>query len=281
MKYQKNTIKLWKNKFPWKNKTSHKYSRGRVLIFGSQTHMVGATILAAEACLRVGVGSVKIVCDKKNLNIYSKRFPSVLKVIGNTFKEIKKIIWQESINCEVALIGPGAGNNTLTRNTVLEVLKKFKFVILDADALSSFEKSKEKLIKNLHNNTLITPHRGEFFRIFKNQKKIENDLAAIKQASKICKSNILLKGHITLIADHKGSIIANKNSTPELAVIGSGDVLAGIISSLIGSKKMSIKEAAAAGVWIHSYAAKKFGTGLIAEDIIKNIPLALKYLKNA
>ena len=79
MKLIKNTPKIWIKKFPWKKKSSNKYSRGRVLILGGQKNMIGATILAAEACLRVGVGSVKIICSNKTLQIYSIKFPSVLK----------------------------------------------------------------------------------------------------------------------------------------------------------------------------------------------------------
>ena len=80
MKLIKNTPKIWIKKFPWKKKSSNKYSRGRVLILGGQKHMIGATILAAEACLRVGVGSVKIICTKETIKTLSLKFPSVLKV---------------------------------------------------------------------------------------------------------------------------------------------------------------------------------------------------------
>ena len=94
-------------------------------------------------------------------------------------------------------------------------------------------------------------------------------------ASKISDSIIVLKGYNTIIAAPNGDVCINTNSTPELATIGSGDVLSGIISSLVGDSKMKPFQAACAGVWLHSEAAKKFGKGLIAEDIIKNIPLVL------
>ena len=95
---------------------------------------------------------------------------------------------------------------------------------------------------------------------------------------KLCKSNILLKGNTTLIGSNK-KIIKNSHSSSELAVIGSGDVLAGIIASLVGDNKMSMIEAAAAGAWLHGDIAKKYGRGLISEDLIKGIPSALKRLK--
>ena len=86
---------------------------------------------------------------------------------------------------------------------------------------------------------------------------------------------MVLKGFNTIIASPKGEVCINTNSTPELATIGSGDVLSGIISSLVGDKKMKPFDAACAGVWIHSEAANSFGRGLIAEDIIKKLPQAL------
>ena len=87
MKFIKNTPKIWIKKFPWKKKSSNKYSRGRVLILGGQKHMIGATILAAEACLRVGVGSVKIICTKETIRILSLKFPSALKVEINNISK--------------------------------------------------------------------------------------------------------------------------------------------------------------------------------------------------
>ena len=74
-----NSSKFWLNKFPWKKKNDHKYSRGKLVIFGSQPNMIGSTILSSEAALRVGTVSVKIACSKKTLPIYSLKFPSVLK----------------------------------------------------------------------------------------------------------------------------------------------------------------------------------------------------------
>ena len=94
----------------------------------------------------------------------------------------------------------------------------------------------------------------------------------------LCKSNILLKGNTTLIASNK-KIIKNSHSSSELAVIGSGDVLAGIIASLVGENKMTILEAASAGAWLHGDIAKKYGRGMISEDLIKGIPAALNRLR--
>jgi NAD(P)H-hydrate epimerase len=94
------------------------------------------------------------------------------------------------------------------------------------------------------------------------------------------KSNIILKGPNTIILSHDKKIVINYHASPELAVIGSGDVLSGLVVSLIGKKKMSPFLAGCAATWIHGDIAKKYGKGLISEDIIKGIPEALKRLKD-
>ena len=160
-----------------------------------------------------------------------------------------------------------------------EILKHIKYVILDADALNSFKNKTKKFLKYLDKYKLITPHKAEFHRLFPTIKKSLENKEKVFKFLKLCKSNILLKGNITLIGSNK-KIIKNSHSSSELAVIGSGDVLAGIIASLVGDNKMSMIEAAAAGAWLHGDIAKKNGRGLISEDLIKGIPSALKRLKN-
>ena len=97
---------------------------------------------------------------------------------------------------------------------------------------------------------------------------------------KLIKSNIVLKGPSTIIVSFDNKIVINNHSSSELAVIGSGDVLSGIILSLVGEKKMTPFLAGCAATWLHGDIAKHYGIGLIAEDIIKGIPKALKRLKD-
>ena len=278
MKLLKNTPKIWLKKFPWKKKSSNKYSRGRVLILGGQKNMIGATILAAEACLRVGVGSVKIICTKETIPILSHKFPSALKVEINNLSFLKSFLKKERKTTNVALVGPGAGKNSKTMKFTEEILKHIKYVILDADSLNSFQKKTKKLLKNLDRNKLITPHQAEFYRLFPRIKRSLNNKEKVLKFLKLSKSNILLKGNTTVIGS-SGKIIVNKHTSSELAVIGSGDVLAGIIASLVGDKKMSISEAASAATWLHGDIAKRYGKGLISEDLVKGIPDALRRLK--
>ena len=274
-----NSLSLWLNKFPWKKKKDHKYSRGKLNIFGSQLNMTGSTILSSEAALRVGIGSVKIICSKKTLPIYSSKFPSVLKKEINDLISLKKLIVKEKNS--IFLIGPGAGVNQLTKKRTKLILKNSKYAIIDADALTCFKNNPKELYNLLDKNKIITPHIKEFHTIFPMINKKITNYEKIVKASKICKCNIVLKGANTLISSSTENIVLNKHTSSELAVIGSGDVLSGIIASLVGKNKLTPFLACCAAVWIHGDIAKKFGPGLIAEDIVKNIPNVLRKLKTS
>ena len=274
-----NSLSLWLNKFPWKKKKDHKYSRGKLNIFGSQLNMTGSTILSSEAALRVGIGSVKIICSKKTLPIYSSKFPSVLKEEINDSISLKKLIAKEKNS--IFLIEPGAGVNQLTKKRTKLILKNSKYAIIDADALTCFKNNPKELYNLLDKNKIITPHIKEFHTIFPMINKKISNYEKIVKASKICKCNIVLKGTNTLISSPTENIVLNKHTSSELAVIGSGDVLSGMIASLVGKNKLTPFLACCAAVWIHGDIAKKFGPGLIAEDIVKNIPNVLRKLKTS
>ena len=272
-----NSPNLWLNNFPWKRKNDHKYSRGKLVVVGGQSNMTGATILASEAALRVGIGSVKIICSKKTLPIYSLKFPSSLKEVIINLKSFKKLIIKEKNS--VFLIGPGAGSNQQTKKKTKLILKNNKYAIIDADALTCFKAKPKELYRLLDKNKIITPHIKEFHTIFPSINKKISNYEKIVKASKLSKCTIVLKGTNTLICSHLGKVVINKHASSELAVIGSGDVLCGIISSLVGKNKLNPFLSSCSGVWIHGDIAKKFGPGLIAEDIIKNIPKTLRKLK--
>ena len=132
----------------------------------------------------------------------------------------------------------------------------------------------------LDKNKIITPHLGEFHKIFPKIRKNINNIDKALDAIKLIKSNIILKGASTIIVSFDKKIVINDHSSPELAVIGSGDVLSGMVVSLVGKKKMNPFLAGCAATWLHGDIAKNYGRGLIAEDIVKGIPAALKRLKH-
>jgi len=277
-KVSKNSPDLWIKNFPWKSNLGHKYSRGRVVVYGGKKEFIGATILSSLAALRTGTGSVKIICSERSIQTYSLKFPSVLKAEINSIHELKKFLKKEKITA--ILIGPGAGSNKKIKEITKLILKKVKYVVLDADALTCFKNDLKSLYLLLDKNKIITPHMAEFHKIFPKIKKSNSNIEKIKEARKLVKSNIVLKGPKTIILSYDKKIVINYHSSPELAVIGSGDVLSGLIVSLIGKEKMSPFLAGCAATWLHGDIAKKYGKGLISEDIIKGIPSALKRLKN-
>ena len=277
-KITKNSPGLWIEKFPWKKLSGHKYSRGRVVVYGGKKEFVGATILSSLAALKTGTGSVKIVCTKSTIHTYSVKFPSVLKEEINNIDELKKFLDKEKITS--ILIVPGAGLNKKIKEITKLILKKVKYVVLYADALTCFKNDLKLFYSLLDKNKIITPHIAEFHKIFPKIKKNITNIEKIKEARKLIKSNIILKGPNTAILSYDKKIVVNYHSSPELAVIGSGDVLSGLIVSLIGKEKMSPFLAGCAATWLHGDIAKKYGKGLISEDIIKGIPSALKRLKD-
>ena len=277
-RYYENSPDLWIKHFPWKKQFSHKYSRGRVVVYGGQKEFTGATILSAQAALRSGTGSAKIVCSKDTLQIYSVKFPSVLKTEINNIHQLDGFLEKEKITS--FLIGPGAGSSRKIKEITKLILKKVKYVVLDADALTCFEDDLKTLYSLLDKNKIITPHAGEFHKIFPNIKKNHNNIDKALNAAKLTKSNIILKGPSTIIISHNKKIVINSHTSSELAVIGSGDVLSGLVVSLMGQKKMNPFLAGCAATWLHGDIAKYYGKGLIAEDLVKGIPGALKRLKN-
>jgi len=268
---------LWVRFFRWKKFSGHKYSRGRVVIYGGKKEFIGATILSSLSALKTGTGSLKIICTKRTIQTYTVKFPSALKVEINNIKELKKFLKKEKITS--ILVGPGAGSNKKIREITKLILKKVKYVVLDADALTCFKNDLKSLYLLLDRNKIITPHMAEFHKIFPKIKKNISSIEKIKESRKYTKTNIILKGPNTIILSYDKKIAINYHSTPELAVIGSGDVLSGFIVSLIGEKKMNPFLAGCAATWLHGDIAKNYGKGLISEDIIEGIPAALKRLK--
>jgi hydroxyethylthiazole kinase-like uncharacterized protein yjeF len=276
-KIKENNPNLWINKrFPWKKYNSHKYSRGRVYIYGSLKNYIGASLLSSSAAIRCGAGSVTIVANKDTIDKYNQKFFSLLKIEINSNEELKKLLMHSPITS--FLIGPGAGVNKETIENTKLISQFVSNTVIDADAITSFAKNPKELFSILDKNKIITPHEGEFNRIFPDLKNIKNKIEKSTKAAKKANCILVFKGPDTIIASPDGKVCVNTISTEELAVIGSGDVLSGIITSLVGKNKMSAFDGACAGVWLHSYAARMIKKGLIAEDIIKNLPKALEWL---
>jgi NAD(P)H-hydrate epimerase len=175
------------------------------------------------------------------------------------------------------LIGPGASVGEETRTRVLAMLKSGKPTVLDAGALSSFKEDPQMLFSAIDGVCVLTPHQGEFSRVFPNIDLSSDKLSRARNAAKISGAIVVLKGNDTVIAAPDGRTIINTNAPATLATAGTGDVLAGIILGLL-TQGMEPFLATAAAVWLHIEAAANFGTGLLAEDLPDQLPAVLQQL---
>ena len=172
------------------------------------------------------------------------------------------------------LIGPGAGVSAQTRERACAMLKTGRPTVIDADALTSFQNDPQALDRALTGPCVLTPHDGEFARLFDTAGgKIARASAAARRSGAI----VILKGADTVIAAPDGRCIVNTNAPPTLATAGSGDVLAGFTLGLL-TQGMEPFLAAAAAVWMHGASAAAFGPGLIAEDLPDLLPGVLRAL---
>jgi NAD(P)H-hydrate epimerase len=263
-----NTPDLWRVHYPVLKPDGNKYDRGSALIYGGEV-MTGAARLAARAAQRIGAGLVTIAASSKAVPIYSEALESVIVREANDVMAWNELLADPKRNA--ALIGPGLGLGALQAELTLAALAVKKPCVLDADALSNFADDPEKLFGALHNQCVLTPHEGEFKRLFgtkinANAAKQERALAAAKLAACV----VLLKGAETIIAAPDGQYVVNNNAPPWLATAGAGDVLAGIILGLL-AQKTPVFWATAAAAWIHGNIASTIGPGLIAEDLVEGM----------
>ena len=260
---------VWGPAFPRRTVSGHKYSHGHALVLGGGMASSGAARLAARAALRAGAGLVTVLCPASALPVYAASLTAVMvRPFGPEDERFGEELADPRRNA--ILLGPGAGVGEALCLKVEASLKAGKAVILDADALTSFEDAPERLFEHTRANgqVLLTPHEGEFSRLF----AIEGDkLSRAKRAAAESGATVLLKGADTVVASPDGRASILTEAPPTLATAGSGDVLAGIALGLV-AQGMPIFEAASAAAWLHAEAAEAFGPGLIAEDLADQLP---------
>ena len=173
------------------------------------------------------------------------------------------------------VIGPGCGVGNATQALVVSVLTSGAAAVLDADSLTSFAGDPGLFFDMLSASAVLTPHEGEFDRLFPGLlKQSSTRIEAVRAAASAAKCTVLLKGPDTAIAEPNGRVCISTNAPPTLATAGSGDVLAGFIGGLL-AQGMDPFKAAAAAAWLHGEAANLFGPGLISEDLPEQLPALL------
>jgi hydroxyethylthiazole kinase-like uncharacterized protein yjeF len=268
---------LWGARYPWPAPTAHKYARGHAIVVSGPAHATGAARLAARAALRVGAGLVSVASPPDAVPVNAAALTAVMvKPIAGA-GGLADLLRDKRFNA--VLIGPGCGVGSATRDKVAAVLASSAATVLDADALTSYSDAPHALLLLLRMSTVLTPHEGEFERIFpgllgRSSTRIE----AVRAAAAAAKCTIVLKGPDTAIGSPDGRVVVNTNAPPTLATAGSGDVLAGLVVGLL-AQGLDPYDAACAAVWLHGEAASRFGTGLIAEDLPECLPGVLSALK--
>ncbi|MBZ6074953.1 NAD(P)H-hydrate dehydratase [Microvirga puerhi] len=272
---------LWSGALPRPHLGSHKYERGHTLVLSGGATRTGAARLAARAALRIGSGLVTVASPPEAIGVNAAHLTAVMLRGCEGPEGLHAILQDQRFNALV--LGPALGVHAATRAMVAVATLARRSLLLDADALTSFEGLASEMHQAFHHApTVLTPHDGEFNRLFKGHPDLldpPSKLERARRAAAYTGAVLVLKGMDTVIAAPDGRAVINENGTPYLATAGSGDTLCGIIAGLM-AQHMPAFEAACAGVWIHAAAGASFGPGLISEDLADLIPNVLSDLLN-
>lgn len=269
--------------------TAHKYDFGHALVLTGGPGKTGAARLAARGALRIGAGLVTLAAPARAMPEIAAQVSALMLTQVDDAEELKELLWDTRLN--VLCMGPGLGQGHLAQEMVETALDLRRAIVLDADGLTLFRNDPASLFERLHEKCVLTPHGGEFTRLFPDiaaklkaapkkgpaYSKVDATRAAAKRAG----CTVLFKGPDTVIAgpDGRCTIHASQydRSAPWLATAGAGDVLAGFVTGLM-ARGMAPMEAAETAAWLHVECALQSGPGLIAEDLPEALPGVLQSL---
>jgi hydroxyethylthiazole kinase-like uncharacterized protein yjeF len=267
-----------------KGPEAHKYAYGHALVLSGPAGRGGAARLAARAALRVGAGLVTLACPAEARLENAARLDAIMLRDFADMDDLVEILVDDRLNA--LCLGPGLGAGETALAQITAVLGAERATVLDADALTVFEDAPEALFGMVHEACVLTPHMGEFRRVFPDLAAgaAEGDAArvgAVRAAADRAGCAVLLKGPRTVIAAPGGAAWVNdatgEAAAPWLATAGSGDVLAGLITGLL-ARGLAPAMAAGSAAWLHAEAARGFGPGLIAEDLPDALPAVFRAL---
>lgn len=267
---------LWRSSWPWRTPGSHKYRHGHALVVGGAP-ATGAGRLAAHAALRTGAGLVTAAVPSEALTLFGSELASLITQPIEPGSALDDVLADPRRNA--VLIGPGAGVTAETRTRAETLLTDGRAAVLDADALSVFAETPERLAAIAHGQTVLTPHEGEFARLFPDL--TGDKLRRARTAAATTGAVVVLKGPDTVVAAPDGRATVADNAPPDLATAGSGDVLAGVILGAL-AQDVPPFEAASAGVWLLGEAGRALsGPGLISADLPPALRQALRRMKTS
>ena len=265
-----------------------KYDVGKVLVVAGSRAFTGAAVLASDAALMGGAGAVILaapeslhaVLASKLTEVIIRRMPETTDgtIAASALPEIRSLSeWADSV-----VIGPGLGRNVETDTLIRTIVKEAKRpVILDADGLNAFTQHPEQL--EGHGGPLVlTPHAGELSRLIKQESAEieEHRIASARDSARTFGATVVLKGAPTATGSEDGHVVLNSSGNSGMATIGSGDVLTGLLASLV-AQGMKPTEAAIAGVFLHGFAGdiardRQGNRSMRATDILRSLPEAFK-----
>ena len=278
---------------PRRERTAHKYSVGKVFILGGSKAFTGAPALTALAALRSGCGAVILGIPASIQPILARKLTEVILLplpetrAGTVGPDAFEMIMEKFSWADAVAIGPGLGRDPETDALLLSLLQTERTpIVLDADGLTACA-GNVSVLKRRKGETVLTPHTGELSRLLGvSAESIEEDrITAARDAAKAFRSTLVLKGAPTITASAKGRCVVNSTGNPGMATIGSGDVLTGVIVSLL-AQGASAEEAAWGGAFVHGAAgdavAQQFGErSLLAGDLLDALPGVLRSLEGA
>ena len=278
------------NIFPVRKKSSYKYTNGKVFIIGGSKGLSGAVIMSCEAALRSGSGAVMAAFPSSLGNHFSKKLAEVIKmelpetsegtISGDAFGSIERMLKK----ADAILIGPGLSLNPETAKFLFDfVVNSAKPMVIDADALTLAARNIEIFKQRKYDSEIIlTPHVGEFCRLsgLELREVLNNRFESVRKFSAVNNVNVILKSETSFCSDIEGNIFINSSGNESLGIAGSGDVLSGMIVSLL-AQSGKVSTAMICGNYIHGMLADiyydKYGNKQSAsqQDLIKLIPAAI------
>ncbi len=273
-----NDPEFWLRYFPKLKIEGHKYDRGHAVVVSGPMESTGAARLSARTALRAGAGLVTVATSKTAFYINATQLTAIMLAPYDGPDGLSAVLSDPRITS--ALIGPGAGRDPEVADLVRSVLASDAVAVLDAEGITAFKASPAELfhlIKSRHAPTVMTPHEGEFPKVFPDLASEPSKLERARRAAEMSGAVVILKGADTVVAAPDGLSSISENAPPWLATAGSGDVLAGLVTGLC-AQGMAAFDAASAAVWMHGELAVIFGPGLIADDMADLLPGVLQRL---